>query len=231
MNSLRIMTNWYTSIQCVYYGTLITSIQCVYYDRLIHINTACLWWQTDTSIQSAYYGRMIHINTFRVLWHTDSPQYSVYYDRLIHINTVYYDRLIHINRVCVLWQTDTHQYSLCIMTDWYTWIESAYYDKLIHLNTVCVLWHTDTRPSTGRCSFRPSHPCCHLSVHLVPNPRYNYLHDWVPLACHTVCRTLFADGMSSVATVSVIHHKFVLRLLDVFRYYLAVLTTNVVCVY
>jgi len=48
---------------------------------------------------------------------------------------------------------------------------------------------------------------------------------------YTVGRILFADGISSIATVSILHHKFVLQLLDVFRQYLAILTTNVVCVF
>jgi len=54
------MTDWYTSIQCMY-------------DRPIHINTVCVLWLIDvhqyspcimtgwyTSIQSVYYGTLIH---------------------------------------------------------------------------------------------------------------------------------------------------------------------------
>jgi hypothetical protein len=58
-----------------------------------------------------------------------------------------------------------------------------------------------------------------------------HIHDLPLLVCHTVCSMLFADGISSIATVSVLHHKFVLQLLDVFRNYPVILTTNVVCVY
>jgi hypothetical protein len=186
-----------------------------------------------TSIRSAYYGRLIHINTVCVLWQTDTHQYGlrIMTDWYTSIRSAYYGRLIHINIVCVLWQTDTHQYSLRIMADWYTSIRSAYYDRLIHINTICVLWQTDIRPSTQRCYFRPTHLCCHFSVHLTPNPRYISIHDLPLLACDTVCSMLFADGISSIATLSVLRHKFVLQLLDVFRHYLGILTTNVVCVY
>jgi hypothetical protein len=118
------VTDWYSSIQSVYYG------------RLIHLNRVCVLWQTDkrqyslciianwyTSIQSVYYGRLINLNTVCVLWQTDTHQHSlctmadwytsiqsVCYCRLIHLNTVcVYGRQTHLNTVCVLWQTDTRQ--------------------------------------------------------------------------------------------------------------------------
>jgi hypothetical protein len=61
-----------------------------------------------SSIQSVYYGTLIHLNTVCVLWHTDTAQYSLYCGTLIHLNTVcVLCQLIHLNTVCVLWQTDT----------------------------------------------------------------------------------------------------------------------------
>jgi hypothetical protein len=179
-------------------------------------------------------GRKVLTFQYRELlaWQTDTAQCSlcIMTDWYTSIQSAYYDRLIK------------PQYSLCIMTDCYTSIQSVYYDRLIQLNTVCVmaqwhssiqsvLWHTDTRPSTERYSFRPTHLCCHFAVHFAPNPRYIYILVLPLLACHTVCSMLFADGISSIATVSVLHHKFVLQLLDVFRHYPVFLTTNVVYVY
>jgi hypothetical protein len=147
----------------------------------MHINIICVLWQTDAH----QYNLCIMTD-----WYT-SIQLCIMTDWYTSIQSVYYDRLIHINIICVLWQTDTHQYNLCVMTDWYTSVcTMAHWYMPIHRT---LLFSSNSLLLSLQCSFG-TQTTLHLHSRFTP----------VGLP-H--CSTLFADGISSIATVSVWHHK------------------------